>query len=75
MVKENCNLFWRVARENEWKSVPLTQTENEQHFFTEIPFHKTGIAVEYYIAVESVSGKKETQPRTAPKGFYQFKIK
>lgn len=75
LVKENCNLFWRAAGENEWKSIALAQTENQQQFFAEIPFHKIGITVEYYISAETASGKKETQPRTAPAGFYQFNIK
>lgn len=75
LVKENCNLFWRAEGENEWKTVALTQTENPQHFFAEIPYHQKAATVEYYLSAESTSGKKETQPRTAPVGFYQFKIK
>lgn len=75
LVKENCQTLWRVAGETDWKTVTLTQTENPQHFFAEIPYHQKGSTVEYYLSAESTSGKKETQPRTAPLGFYHFKIK
>lgn len=68
------HLYWRLAGEKDWRKVSLQQAEDTQHLFAEIPFHKQGATVEYYVAAESVSGKKETQPRTAPEGFYQFNI-
>ncbi len=75
LLKEKCLLHWRKAGEINWKTITVSETENPQHFFAEIPFHETGSIVEYYIAAESASGKKETQPRTAPTGFYYFRIK
>ena len=47
---------------------------NENQFFYEIPYHKKGTTVEYFISAESKSGRKETQPRSAPLGTYQFRI-
>jgi hypothetical protein len=75
LVEEKCNLFWRVAGESDWKSIPLKQSDNPEHFFAEIPFHESGATVEYYISASSQSGRTETQPRTAPNGFYRFKIR
>ena len=74
LVKGKVQLFWRILGENNWRSAALNPTENPAHFFYEIPCHQKGATVEYYIAAESKSGRKETQPRTAPAGTYQFKI-
>lgn len=52
----------------------VQKPHNVNHFFYEIPYHQKGTTVEYYIAAESKSGRKETQPRTAPAGMYQFRI-
>jgi hypothetical protein len=35
----------------------------------------TGKTIEYFISAASKSGRKESQPRTAPQGTYQFMIK
>ncbi|MFZ4543592.1 MAG: agmatine deiminase family protein [Saprospiraceae bacterium] len=68
-------LYWRVKSEENWKTIPLKSSGTKDHYFAEIPFHQSGKTVEYYISAESKSGKKETQPRTAPLGMYEFKIK
>jgi agmatine deiminase len=70
-----CTLFWRVSGQMDWKSIPLKESDNPEHFFAEIPFHESGATVEYYVSASSQSGRTETQPRTAPNGFYRFKIK
>jgi hypothetical protein len=70
-----CTLYWRVSGQMEWNSIPLTPSGNREHFFAEIPFHETGVTIEYYISASSNSGRTETKPRTAPLGFYQFKVK
>lgn len=75
LESKKSELFWRVKGNKKWKSVLLNQTDNETHFFAEIPYHKSGKIIEYYISAESKSGRKETRPRTAPLGTYQFKIK
>ncbi len=74
LVEEKNLLFWRILGETNWRVAKLNSTENPNHFFYEIPYHKRGSTVEYYISAESKSGKKETQPRTAPLGSYKFTI-
>lgn len=73
--KDKAELIWRVAGSMAWHHVKLKGTGNTDHFSAEIPWHKPGTVVEYYISVTSRSEKTETQPRTAPSGTYQFKIK
>lgn len=72
--KDNCKLLWRVKGESNWNEVVLSQVENENHFFAEIPNQESGITIEYHISARSFSGKTETQPRTAPMGNYEFSV-
>lgn len=74
-VSESAKLFWRVAGENNWKYILLKQMKNTDNFSASIPFHKQGTTIEYYISAASKSGRKETQPKTAPLGTYKFTIK
>ncbi|MBK6351853.1 MAG: agmatine deiminase family protein [Saprospiraceae bacterium] len=74
LVKDKNLLFWRTLGETNWRIAELNLTENPNHFFYEIPYHKSGSTVEYYISAESKSGRKETQPRAAPLGTYKFTI-
>jgi agmatine/peptidylarginine deiminase len=74
LIKERCRLFWRVKGGEDWESVVLNSTGNENHFFGEIPYHNEATSIEYYVSAASRSGREETQPRTAPIGTYQFQI-
>ena len=75
LYKEKDELVWRLAGQKGWDSVRLNQIENTTHYFAEIPFHEPGKTIEYFISAASKSGRKETQPRTAPQGTYRFMIK
>lgn len=75
LEKDKCKVMWRVQGQSTWNETVLTQTENEDHFFAEIPNHESGATIEYYISAASKSGKTETKPRTAPLGYYKFSIK
>lgn len=74
LVKNNNELFWRLRGEGKWNKISLKQSENANHFFAEIPSHKSGSSIEYYISAVSNSGEKETRPKTAPIGTYQFSV-
>jgi len=75
LVKDKCNLFWKISGELNWNKIVLDQVDGTDHFFAEIPYNKPGVTIEYYISAVSKSGKTETQPRTAPLGTYKFAIK
>jgi agmatine deiminase len=75
LVKNKCELFWRISRDTKWETVTLSSTENENHFFAQIPNHDSGTTIEYYISAVSNSGVKETKPMTAPFATYEFLIK
>ena len=71
---EDIALLWRVQGEEKWNSTALNQVKNSNHFYTRIPFHTPGATVQYYLSAVSKSGRKETLPKTAPAGYYQFSI-
>lgn len=74
LVQKKAEILWRVAGQKEWKHIALKQTDAVDHFYAEIPFHKPGSTIEYYISAVSKSRKSETEPRTAPSGTYKFSI-
>jgi len=63
-------LHWRIRGEERWRETALKATENNTHFNAEIPTKVTGKVIDYYVSATSKSGRSETMPRTAPKGFY-----
>ena len=75
LLRNKTELFWRIAGKTSWNRVALNQTTGTNHFSAEIPVHKSGNTIEYYVSALSHSGKYETQPRTAPEGTYKFTIK
>lgn len=74
LVRDKSQIFWRVLGDTNWRISQLSLDKNQNQFFYEIPYHKKGTTVEYFISAESKSGRKETQPRSAPLGTYQFRI-
>ena len=74
LEKEKVRLCWRVVGEPEWKTILLKNQGHPDHFAAEIPYHKRGAKIEYYVSANSLSGKTETLPRTAPGGTYKFVI-
>ena len=75
LVKNKNELLWRLSGESKWNNITLKQSENVNHFFAQIPNHKSGTTIEYYISAVSNSGEKETRPKTAPAATYEFSIK
>ncbi len=74
LAQDKNQIFWRVLGDTNWNIVQLNSTKHMNQFYYEIPYHKKDTSIEYFISAESNSGRKETQPRTAPLGTYQFKI-
>ena len=74
LEKDENDLFWRIPGEMDWTSIALNQVKNSDHFYAEIPFHRPGTTIEYYLSAVSKSGRKVTLPTTAPAGTYQFSI-
>ena len=73
LVPESLKLNWRLKGETKWKDVFLKTTQIPDQYIAAIPGGYSNL-IEYFIEAESLSGKKETMPRTAPAGTYSFDI-
>lgn len=70
--KGKAQLFWRSKDTKTWKTVPLEQIGDSDHFFADLPKVASADRIEYYISTVTKSGKTETRPKTAPLGTYSF---
>lgn len=66
-------LNWRMKGEKNWREEPLIKTEINDQYVVYFPVRDLAV-YEYFISAASLSGHKETMPRTAPEGTYQFEI-
>lgn len=74
LKRDDLKLYWRKKGNDTWNSTLLKEATKSNQFMAAIPSAKVGDTIEYYVAAESHSGRRETMPRSAPLGFYQFKI-
>jgi agmatine deiminase len=74
LVEDRLKLSWRTAGTLQWNEIRLEPTGASDSFEAVIPNSQAGRSVEYYLSAASRSGRQETLPRTAPKGFYAFKV-
>ncbi len=73
---ESVYLHYRLAGELLYDSILMERdTENLDHWQTNIPRQNTGNEVQYYIAAYANNGKKQVRPLPAPVAYYPFKIK
>lgn len=52
----------------------LKPTAAEHAFVATIEGVRSGQTIEYFLSAASHSNRQESLPRTAPKGFYSFKV-
>jgi agmatine deiminase len=74
LIPESPKLYWRIKGDKNWESVLLTSEGKNQHFSGVLPVKKPNTSLEYYISASSKSGKTESKPPTAPKGYYSVLI-
>ncbi|MEO5906089.1 MAG: agmatine deiminase family protein [Saprospiraceae bacterium] len=74
LVIEKTKLMWRMKGKSSWNEIPLTKSQLDDHYLGTIQGEHLNHTIEYYITAQSLSGKTETMPRTAPQGLYEFKV-
>jgi hypothetical protein len=74
LVEDQLQLSWRIAGTKEWSQVRLEPTGADGAFRATIEGAAPGQTVEYFLSAADRSGRRETLPRTAPKGFYTFQV-
>jgi agmatine deiminase len=73
LVPGEIRVSFRRRGETGWRSVPLEPTEDPTLFRAVLPAAAPGATVEYYLSAASRSGRRESLPRSAPRGFYSFR--
>jgi agmatine/peptidylarginine deiminase len=73
LIEDRLRLRWRTAGDHKWAEVSLKPDGTANTFGATIEGVRAGQSVEYYLSAASRSGRKESLPRTAPRGFYSFK--
>jgi hypothetical protein len=74
LIPEELTLSWRPSGESSWRVIPLEATEDRGIFAAAIPGAAAGRAVEYFLSAADRSGRRESLPRTAPDGYYSFRV-
>jgi agmatine deiminase len=75
LVPESLKVIWRVKGKDEWKELKLTTSDIPDHYKASFPGGQAGVTIEYYVTAKSNWGTiPSTMPRTAPEGYYTFRI-
>jgi agmatine deiminase len=74
LIEDKLELVWRTEGSPKWTRVRLEPAARAPVFGAAIEGLRPGQVVEYYLSAASHSGRKESLPRTAPKGLYGFKV-
>jgi agmatine deiminase len=74
LTPESLKVMYRIKGKEEWKELKLMPTEFPDHYKTSFQGGQAGVTIQYYVTAHSNWGSNATMPRTAPQGFYEFKI-
>jgi len=74
LIRERLELSWRLSGGDRWQVIPLETTTDPETFVASIPGAAAGQGVEYFLSASDYSGRQESLPRTAPEGYYSFKV-
>ncbi len=67
-------LYYRTDTLQPYTSVSMSSTGNPEEWTADIPAQPVGSTVYYYLHGESVSGKMQNRPLSAPAGYWSFKV-
>jgi len=72
---QSAQIFYRTNSELPFIAVSMILTDPVNSIWTGyIPAQDIGTTINYYIQAQSVSGKQQGKPITAPTGYYTFKV-
>ncbi|HKI19752.1 MAG TPA: agmatine deiminase family protein [Isosphaeraceae bacterium] len=74
LIEDRLRLAWRTSGSPKWTDVRLEPAGTPNAFRGMIQGVRAGQTIEYYLSAASRSGRNESLPRTAPKGFYTFNV-
>lgn len=72
---QSATLYYRTDTTQPYQSTAMTVTNASAHTWTgQIPAQAAGTRIWYYIEGNSVSGKVQVRPISAPQGYWTFKV-
>lgn len=74
LIPDMLELSWRLSGEERWQVISLKATADPDIFVASIPGAFAGQGVEYFLSAADRSGRRESLPRTAPDGYYWFRV-
>lgn len=75
LVRNKMQLIWREKGSTEWQKTQLDESDHPNYYKANIRDLASGKTIEYYITAQTVTGKVQTAPMTAPKGYYSYTSK
>ncbi|MGO9464205.1 MAG: agmatine deiminase family protein [Isosphaeraceae bacterium] len=74
LYQDRLRVAWRASGSPKWTELRLEPSAPPNTYRAMIEGVRAGQTIEYYLSAASRSGRNESLPRTAPKGFYTFKV-
>ena len=70
---DNATLYYKTELSGTYSSVPMNFVSGN-NWSANIPAQASGTRIWYYIHAESISGKQQVRPMTAPEGYFTFLV-
>ncbi len=74
LLRSEMQLMWREKGTEAWNNAQMAESDKDCYYKAILTL-EAGKTIEYYITAGTVTGKTQTKPMTAPKGFYTFTAK
>ena len=72
LIRNKMQLVWREKGTEVWNKTQMIEAAQINYYSANIPNQESDKIIEYYITAETVAGKVQTKPMTAPDGYYTF---
>lgn len=72
LVRSELQVNWRVEGETVWNNTEMQESPKANYYETTLNNIEAGKTIEYFISAKTAAGKAQSNPMTAPKGFYSF---
>ncbi len=71
----SATLYYRTDTTQPFIAIPMISLSSQiNHWSVQIPAQVAGTTIYYYVEAQSVSGKQQVRPLSAPTGYWKFKV-
>ncbi len=71
---DEAKVYWKSEDDNNFSSVSMASTDEDNTYIAHIPAQPTGSEVSYYISATNANDKTINKPLVAPGGYYTFTV-